>query len=153
MRGSGHFTLYCLLSAGLFLVVSDASGATATASEAWVDEFFAAYNLEDGKHLTYYSEDIVLVDETAGQTVTGMEQMHAVFEGAKQSYSDMAWVIEEEIFSENRVVVRGRSTGKAFGQPYDIAFTTWFEIEDGKIVRQIDYADYAALLRQIQVSE
>jgi len=97
MRGSGHFTLYCLLSAGLFLLASDASGATATASEAWV--------------------------------------------------------IEKEIFSENRVVVRDRSAGKAFGQPYDIAFTTWFEIEGGKIIRQIDYADYAALLRQIQVPE
>ncbi len=120
--------------------------------ERLVTEFFDAYNAFDGSHLAYYAEGIVLEDETAGQKIETRVALEELYEQSRQSYEEVEFVIVDRLIDElgRRVAVRGRLVGRALGRDYDVPFSTFLEIEEGKIVHQVDFVDYETLRRQVQ---
>ncbi len=72
---------------------------------------------------------------------------------------DMTWKIEEMIFSENRVIVRGRASGTpkgpmfgvdGKGKRWEIMSIDIHTVENGKIVTSYHIEDWAGAIRQLK---
>jgi predicted ester cyclase len=90
----------------------------------------------------------------------GLEGAKMAHQGAMQSFPDRKTVIEDVIAEGDKVVIRGRYMGTnqcgvpflnapANENPIDVAFVSFYRIEDGKIVEHWGLNDGAALMQQV----
>ena len=143
-----------------FLVLTISSAASVRAqstadTERLVTRFFAAYNEFDGSHLEYYDENVELEDDTAGQTLRSRAAVEELYRQSVESYEEVEFQIADRLIDGRgeQVAVRGRLVGRALGRDFDVPFATFLRLRAGKIVRQVDFVDYAALRAQVQPSD
>ena len=117
-------------------------------SGADVAETAEAIISEDWQSIGDYSGKIKSRDEFVKQ-MTGFGQL----------IPNMTWKIEEMIFMDNRVVVRGRASGTpkgpmfgidGKGKSWEIMSIDIHTVENGKIVTSYHIEDWAGAIRQLK---
>ena len=145
---------FTLVLAGSVSVAGDAPGVV-------VDRFFDAYrgaSLEG--MLASYSADAVFEDVNQRHHYEGKEQLTHLLGGLVALHRSMDVQEKRRVVDGNVVVVEydyvGTVNGEALGQSvgkegcpdldYVLPTTSWYEVEDGKIVHQRDFIDWATYL-------
>ena len=124
---------------------------------SWVDQYYADYTAMSAaptgpamdKWLSHYALDAFFEDPTAGVSGTGHDQIRKPYVQAFTGpLGPVRWTILRRATSGDWAVVEGWVDGTQSGKPLRARFTTWLKIQDGRIVHQIDYLDYAPFKRQ-----
>ena len=115
---------------------------------AWVDAY-EAFDLE--RFLSFYADNVSFKDPTAQINFPSKEVLTQAYTGIMQGRwgGNFQFDIQSVIESGNTVVMEGEFSLTFNGEMGKIHFSTWLDYEDGKIVRQLDLFDYAALRRQM----
>ena len=133
----------------VFVPLSAASAASVPAKlEAWV-KAYESFDLE--RFVDFYADDIRFTDPTAQIELKSRQELTSVFTTIMQGRwgGNFRFKVSNVISQGDLIVFEGLFSLTFNGQKADIAYTTWLEFEDGKIKRQLDLFDYAALRRQI----
>lgn len=127
---------------------------------AVVERFFAAYRAADvNRMLETYAPDAVFVDVSQRKQIEGREQLRAFLAGLTAVHHRMDIAVKQRVAKGDRVVVEHAYEGMLSGEGlhatsgrdgcrdtvYSIPTTSWFEVKDGRIVRQTDYVDLETL--------
>jgi ketosteroid isomerase-like protein len=124
---------------------------------SWVDQYYADYTAMSAAPtgpamdtwLAHYAPDAFFEDPTAGVSGTGHDQIRKPYVQAFTGpLGPVRWTILRRAISGDWAVVEGWVDGTQSGKPLRTRFTTWLKIQDGRIVHQIDYLDYAPFKRQ-----
>ncbi len=149
---------------GAVLVAWVLSGPASVAGDspgAAVDRFFGAYrdaSLE--RMLASYAPNAVFEDVNQRHHFEGTEQLEQLLSQLVAMHHRMDVREKRRVVDGNTVVVEydyvGKLNGAVLGQivgkegcpdlEYVLPTTSWYEIEDGKIVHQRDFVDWATLL-------
>ena len=152
-----------LIPASAILGVQLTGGASKTPASdtllGWATAFFESYSRFDGTHLDHYTEHVQLVDTTAPMTLTSLAALRALFQQTSTTYEEVAFDLDalaidtstgNDATQTGTVVARGRIRGVLLAKKFDVPFTTWLEVDQGKVHHQIDFVDYAALQKQVR---
>lgn len=127
---------------------------------AVVESFLKAYADRDlDKMIQIYSPEAVFVDVAQRHEVKGQEELRAYLGQVLGVHSEAGVEIHRRVSSGNLVAVDFAYTGTLSGAAlrqltgkdtcqdvtYKLPVTSWFEIADGRIVRQTDFVDMATL--------
>jgi len=149
---------------GAILVAWVLSGPAIVAGDlpgAAVDQFFGAYraaSLED--MLASYAPNAIFEDVNQRHYFEGTEQLAQLLGHLVAMHHKMDVKEKRRVVDGNTVVVEydyvGTLNGAVLGQivgkdgcpdlEYALPTTSWYEIEDGKIVHQRDFVDWATFL-------
>ncbi len=149
---------------GAVLVAWVLSGPASVAGDspgAAVDRFFGAYrdaSLE--RMLASYAPNAVFEDVNQRHHFEGTEQLEQLLSQLVAMHHRMDVKEKRRVVDGNTVVVEydyvGTLNGAVLGQivgkegcpdlEYALPTTSWYEVEDGKIVHQRDFVDWATLL-------
>lgn len=115
---------------------------------AWVDAY-EAFDLD--KFLSFYADDVSFKDPTAGIDLPNKEALTKTYTPIMQGRwgGNFRLKVDTIIERDNTVVMEGIFSLSFNEEVANVNFTTWLDYEDGKIVRQLDMFDYAALRRQL----
>ncbi|MGP1282682.1 MAG: nuclear transport factor 2 family protein [Parasphingopyxis sp.] len=137
--------LSCVALASCAQAADDVRDVDDAALRQWVDSFYGDY-LRPGvtaeQLLSHYAEDVEFVDPTFRIDVRGHDGLIRVFGqlGTPESnYRDVEWQIDKVMVDGQSVAVNGVMSGEWYGCPFEMAFVTIFDIEDGLIARQQDF--------------
>lgn len=116
--------------------------------EGWV-EAYERFDLE--QFIDFYAEDARFSDPTARIDFKSREELRAAYTNIMLGRwgGNFRFKVNNVVAQNDLVVFEGLFSLTFNGKKGDIAFTTWLELEDGKIKRQLDMFDYGALRQQI----
>lgn len=143
---------------GIAAVTTVAARQPRVADASWVDQYYADYTAMSAapsgpamdKWLAYYAPDAFFEDPTAAVSGRGHDQIRKPYvEAFTGPLGPVHWTVLRRVTGAEWTVVEGWVDGTQKGKPFRSRFTTWLKIQDGKIVHQIDYLDYAAITRQV----
>ena len=117
-----------------------------------LDEWVKAYESFDLEtFVNFYTEDTSFVDPTARIHFKSRNELRAAFTTIMQGRwgGNFRFGVNSVVSEGNVIVFEGLFSLTFNGEKAEIAYTTWLEFEGGKIKRQLDLFDYAALRRQL----
>lgn len=136
-------------------------------ARSFVDEFVAAIRSEDAdRYANLYAEDAVMIEPLLGEPLHGQDAIRAgeaaLFDAFGEIDPDVTSIVADGRRIAVEVVMRALNDGPlelgngellpATGRRVDVPTAWFFELnEEGKIVRERDYFDTAAILRQLGV--
>ncbi len=151
----------------LFLVLTFSRTTAADSPGRIIDAFYDAYSRGAvDEMLSFFAPHAVFEDVNQRHRFEGTESLRELFVGLVQMHERMEVSEKRRLVQGNVVVVeydyRGTLDGVALSQisgkecssiEYTLPATTWFTIEDGRIVHQKDFIDLATLKElQLQVA-
>lgn len=145
----------CLALASCAPAGNDRRDADDAALRQWVDTFYADYlrpGVTADQLLRHYAEDVEFVDPTFGIDVRGHDGLIQVFGQmgtADFNYSNVDWQIDTVLVDGTSVAVNGVMAGAWHNCPFEMAFVTIFDIEEGLIARQQDFFAASAFDEQV----
>jgi steroid delta-isomerase-like uncharacterized protein len=128
---------------------------------AVLDRFQAAYRASSVEGmLALYAADATFEDVNQRHRFQGTEQLRALLSGIVAMHLSLGLEEDRRVIDGGTVVVeyayKGQLNGAALGASagkegcpdltYTMAATSWFEVEDGRIVNQKDFIDWATFL-------
>lgn len=122
-------------------------------TDAIVDPWIDAYERFDlDAFLAFYAEDTRFEDPTAQIMFASRNELKAAYVGIMNGRwgGNFEFDRTRTISQGDTIVMEGLFSLTWNGEKAAINFTTWLEIKDGKIQRQLDLFDYNALRRQIE---
>lgn len=121
------------------------------------DEYYRRYELMPvlaspaglSRYVELLTDDFTLEDPTGRLAYDSRETMHASLKDALATgrHEVFHWEIDHRITDGEWVAVEGSWRGVYNGRPFATRFTTWLQVREDKIARQIDYLDYATFRR------
>ncbi len=155
MHRSTGWMLIAFLFAAAAAVGSGASGPGAA-----VDRYFEGYRSMDPDQVAAaYSPEAVFVDVAQREEVSGAEAIKEMVARLVALHLEMGIKEKRRVVSGNQVAVEFAFTGTISGAAmrqasgkttcqdttYEVPATSWFEVSDGRIIRQTDFIDLATL--------
>lgn len=146
---------------GLVLVCAVSRASTTTAPGQVVDRYQAAYRAGSVEGmLDLYATDATFEDVNQRHRFQGTEQLRAMLTGIVAMHLSQDLEENRRVVAGDIVVVeyayKGQLNGAALGASvgkegcpdliYTLPATSWFKIEDGRIVHQKDFIDWATFL-------
>jgi ketosteroid isomerase-like protein len=139
--------------------------ATATAMEALIGDYVAAWEARDADRIApYHAEDGIFHLHSAAEPVRGREAIRQTFAGLLAVFPDLTFVEEELIFGDWGWVVRWKMSG-TLAQPYpagskvaepgsrfEIDALDMITVENGELTAKHTYVDWQAALDQLGLS-
>lgn len=124
-------------------------------AEALVDRYYSQYQqpgflIDD--LLEFYTPDVAFIDPTYEIRLNGrsdFRQFYSELGTDKTNYRDIAWKIEDVLVDGDAVAIYGRWSGTFHHCPFDVAFTTFWRLDEGLIAEQRDYFAASAFDRQV----
>ncbi|WFL76244.1 nuclear transport factor 2 family protein [Altererythrobacter arenosus] len=124
-------------------------------AEELVDRYYAKFQqpgflIDD--LMKFYSPDIAFVDPTYEIVMNGeseFRETYAELGTAQSNYRNIKWDIAEVVTSGDKVVIYGNWSGTFHHCPFEVAFTTYWKLENGLIVEQRDFFAAPAFDRQV----
>jgi len=126
-----------------------------------IDDHFKALSAHDVKAIAAgYSDDAKVVSPNWEGEKTGQAGLTEVYTRYFSSTPDLTYKVNNIIYAGDNVVVEYDSGGTLSnpekgtpdymkGKKYSLKYCTIFTIKDGKIIREVDYFDQVAFLRQV----
>ena len=145
---------------GIILVVDVcwyAMAGETTNPDQVISRWTEAYNAKDAETLTrLYNKNAVFIDVSRKHEARGIEQVSAMLAQLCQLHTAMKVTEKKRIVAGNKAVLEveysgtlpAAVVGKTEDCRYNLSAVLLFDLENGKIVKQTDYLDYAAYLEQ-----
>ncbi|MFC1531743.1 nuclear transport factor 2 family protein [Thermodesulfobacteriota bacterium] len=125
--------------------------------EGMLNELHSAFASRDlDKIMSFYAEDCIIDDVFTGEEIRGKLGMEMQIKRKLDALSDLKITLKNIVISGNRVageyVISGTYTGSygpATGRYIAIPMALFYEIQDGKIKRMIDYYERLKVLHHL----
>ena len=145
---------FLFLAASLVLTLP-AMADTASFAEKLVENYYSQFQkpgffVDD--LMRFYSDDIVFTDPTFEIVAKGKAEVRKLYADLgtdKTAYRNIQWDISNVISQNDRIVIRGKWSGRFHHCEFDIDFVTLWKITDRKIAEQNDFFAASAFDRQV----
>lgn len=147
--------LLIIFSAGSLVWMLSALAYEMSHAERLVHDYYSQFQkpgffVDDLMH--FYTEDIVFTDPTFEISVNGKSEVRKLYADLgteRTAYKNIQWAISSVISEDDRIVIRGKWSGRFHDCEFDIDFMTLWRIEDGKIAEQNDFFAASTFDRQV----
>lgn len=150
---NGLTLFWCI--AAMLVIAGAGRAAEAPSAESMVRDYYATFSespFDVDRLMVFYAENVVFVDPTFDISVTGVDEVRALYAaiGTDDSrYRDIRWQIERVIADADDVAIHGRWSGRFDGKAFDIEFVTLWRLAEGRIVEQRDFFDAPTFDEQV----
>jgi ketosteroid isomerase-like protein len=128
------------------------AGLTAGAVDAFVHDFYAAYNATGAPKLAgFYTGDATFTDPSFDLDLKGRDQIGDLLVKVLAKYESLDWEIAHQTVAGDDLTVEGTLVGKLMGKAVRVRFVSVFHFTDGKISVQRDLFDVLHFYAQLGV--
>jgi len=144
-----------------FAILLAGTASIAMAQSNLIEEHYKAINAHDIKAIASgYAADSQLISPNSEGAVNGIEGATNFFTRYFKSTPDLAYTVTNMITANNNVIIEytfagilsnpeAGTPGYMKGKKYTLKGCAIFEIKDNKIVKETNYFDQVAFLRQV----
>ena len=138
--------------AGLATTTLAHAGLTAAQADAFVHDFYAAYNAQGAPRMAdFYAADATFTDPTFDLQLKGRDQIGQLLTAVLAKYESLDHEVANTIIAGDDLIVEGTMVGKLMGRTVRVRFASIFHFTDGKISAQRDMFDVLHFYAQLGI--